>query len=139
MQRMKLFILRRATSQLLNKFKEGLKKRGKKQQQFVTILHLLQLSWLMFEFEALKSLFSFLNVPLLPKYHQNDSTRWVMVEYIHKQIIKRVKKVITSSKYLALSCDEVTMIHNQSWISIYSYVVQNQCHIFILISFEHVI
>jgi hypothetical protein len=62
-----------------------------------------------------------------------------MVECIHKQIIKRVKKTITSSKYLALSCDEVTMIDNQSWISIHSYVVQNWCHILLLISFEHVI
>jgi hypothetical protein len=48
-----------------------------------------------------------------------------MVECIHKQIIKKVNEVITSSKYLALSCDEVTMIDNQSWISIHSYVVQD--------------
>jgi hypothetical protein len=51
--------------------------------------------------------------------------KWVMVECMHKQIIKRVKEVIASSKYLALFCDEITTIENQSWISIHSYVVQD--------------
>jgi hypothetical protein len=38
---------------------------------------------------------------------------WVMAECMHKQIIKRVKEVIASSKYLALSFIEVTTIDNQ--------------------------
>jgi hypothetical protein len=79
------------------------------------------------EFEALKSLFSFLNVPLLPKPHWSDSLGWVMIECMHKQIIKRVKEVIASSKYLALFCDEVTTIDNQLWIFVHSYVVQAWC------------
>jgi hypothetical protein len=62
---------------------------------------------------------------MLSKHHWNDSTEWVMAECMHKQVIKRVKEVITSSKYLALSCDEVTTINNQSWISIDSYVIQD--------------
>jgi len=37
---------------------------------------------------------------------------WVMAKCMHKQIIKRVKKNITSSKYLEVSCDEVTTIDN---------------------------
>jgi len=48
-----------------------------------------------------------------------------MVECMHKQIIKKVKEVIANSKYLALSCDEITIIENQSWISTHSYVVQD--------------
>jgi hypothetical protein len=78
----------------------------------------------MLEVEALKSLFSFLNVPLLLKHHLSDSIEWVMTKCMHKQVIKRIKKVIASSKYVALSCDEVTIIDSQSWISIHSYVVQ---------------
>jgi len=58
---------------------------------------------------------------------------------MHKKIIKRVKEVIASSKYLALSCDEVTMIDNQSWISIHFYVVGDWCHIRILIYLQQVI
>jgi hypothetical protein len=47
-----------------------------------------------------------------------------MVECMHKQVIKRVKEVIVNPKYLALSCDEVTIIENQSSIiSVHSYVV----------------
>jgi hypothetical protein len=86
----------------------------------------------MLEFEALKSFFSFLNVFMLPKHHWNDSPIWVMVECMHKQIIKRINKIITSSKYLALFCDEVTTIDNQSWISIYSNVVQDWCRILVV-------
>jgi hypothetical protein len=91
----------------------------------------------MLEFEALKAFFSFLNDPLLPKHHWNDSVIWVMVKCMHKQIIKRIKEVIASSKYVALSCDEVTMNDNQSWISIHNfYIVQDWCRIPILISLE---
>jgi hypothetical protein len=90
----------------------------------------------MLEVEALKSFFSFLNVPLLLKHHFSDSTKWVMAKCMHKQVPKKNLKVIASSKYLALSCDEVTMIENQSWISIHSYVVQDWCYIPILIILE---
>jgi hypothetical protein len=57
---------------------------------------------------------------------------------MHKQVIKRIKEVITSSKYLTLSCDDVTMIDNQSWISIHSNNVQDWCRIPIFIYLEHV-
>jgi hypothetical protein len=60
-----------------------------------------------------------------------------MAKCMHKQIIKKIEKFV-SFKYLALSCDEVTMIDNQSWISIHSYVVQNWYHIPILIYLEQV-
>ncbi len=79
----------------------------------------------MLEFEALKFFFSFLNVPMFPKHHWSDSLGWIMAKCMHKQVIKRVKEAIASSKYLALSFDEVTIIDNQSWISIHSYVVQD--------------
>jgi hypothetical protein len=38
-----------------------------------------------------------------------------------------------------LSCDQVTTIDNQSWISIHSYVVQDWCQIHVFISLEHFI
>jgi hypothetical protein len=85
----------------------------------------------MLEFKALKSFFSFLNVLQLLKHHWNDSPIWVMIECMHRQIIKKVKKIV-------LSCDEVTTIDNQSWISIYSYVVQVWCQILVFISLKQV-
>jgi hypothetical protein len=50
-----------------------------------------------------------------------------------------MREVIVGLRYLALSCDEVTMIDNQSWISIHYYVVQDWCRLPILISLEQVI
>ncbi len=62
-----------------------------------------------------------------------------MVKCMHKQVIKRVKIIITSFKYFALSCDEVKTINNQSWIFIHKfYVVQDWCHIPIPISLKQV-
>jgi hypothetical protein len=93
----------------------------------------------MLEFEAMKSLFCFLNVLMNPQNHWSDSTGRVMAECLHKQVIKKMKEVVAGSKYFALSCDEVTMIDNQSWISIHYYVVQDWCHLPILIFLEQII
>jgi hypothetical protein len=65
----------------------------------------------------MKPLFSFLNVPLNPKYHWNDSSGWVMAECLHKQVLNKMRNIVASSRYLVLSCDEVTTIDNQLWIS----------------------
>ncbi len=56
-----------------------------------------------------------------------------MVECMCKKYNKKLKKVIISFKYLALSCDEVITIDNQSWVSIHCYVVQDWCCLFLLI------
>jgi hypothetical protein len=93
----------------------------------------------MLEFEALNAFFSFLNVPLLPKHHWSDSAGWVMDKCMHKQIIKKLKIIIASFKYLTLSCDEVTTINNQSWISIHNFYVQDQCHMPIPIFLKQII
>jgi hypothetical protein len=46
---------------------KGLKgETGRKRQQFATIMHLLQQGRPMLEFEVLKPLFSYFNVPMLP-------------------------------------------------------------------------
>ncbi len=68
-----------------------------------------------------------------PKNHWSDYASWVMAECLHKQVIKKMKEVVACSKYLAFSCDEVSTIDNQSWISIHYYVVQDWCHLPILI------
>ncbi len=68
----------------------GLKgERRRKRQQFATILHMLKHGRLMLEFEAMKSLFSFLNVLMNPENHWSDSIGWVMAKCLHKQMIKK--------------------------------------------------
>jgi len=55
----------------------------------------------MLEFEALKPFFSFLDVSMFSRHNWNDSIRWVMAKYTHKQFIEKMKKFIANSKYLA--------------------------------------
>jgi hypothetical protein len=62
-----------------------------------------------------------------------------MGECLYKQMIKKMKEVVVGSKYLTLSCEGVTTIDNQSWISIHYYVVQDWCHLPILFFLEQVI
>ncbi len=50
-----------------------------------------------------------------------------------------MQEIVVGSRYLAISWDEVIRIDNQSWISIHCYVIQNWCHLFVLISLEQVI
>jgi len=59
----------------------------------------------MLNFEVVKPLFSILNVPMNQKNHYSYFVGWVMVECSHKQVIKKMKEVVASSKYLTLSCD----------------------------------
>jgi hypothetical protein len=79
----------------------------------------------MLKFEVMKLLFSILNVAVNQKNHYSYFISWVMVKCSHKQVIKKMKKVVASSKYLTLSCDEVTMIDIQLWVSIHYYMVQD--------------
>ncbi len=99
---------------IVEQIQGGVKGEHGKKIKIATILHLLQQGQPMLEFEALKPLFYFLNVPMMPRNHRNDSIGWVMVKCMHQHVIKKVKKVIVGLKYLVLSCDKVTMIGNQS-------------------------
>jgi hypothetical protein len=78
----------------------------------------------------------FFNVPLNPKHHWSDYVGRVMAECLHKHVFNKMWKDVASSKYLTLSCDEVTTIDNQSWISIHCYVVQDWCRLHVLIFFK---
>jgi hypothetical protein len=46
------------------------------------------------------------------------------------------REVLSAAKYLAITCDEVTTVDNQSWISIHPYCVQDFYSQPILISLE---
>ncbi len=50
-----------------------------------------------------------------------------------------MREIVASSRYLVISCDKVTTIDNQLWISIHCYVVQNWCCLLVLIFKKHVI
>jgi hypothetical protein len=62
-----------------------------------------------------------------------------MIKCTHHQVIKKVKEVIASLKYLALSYDEVITIDNYLSDSFHCYVVADCYQLPILISLKQVI
>ncbi|KAG0574823.1 hypothetical protein KC19_VG294800 [Ceratodon purpureus] len=95
--------------------------RARKKIQFAVIFHLLSQGRPMLEYEASHSLFKYLLVPGLPKLHWSDNSGWEMADAMLKQVLKQNRVDMQSSNFLSMSCDEVTTIDNQSWISIHVY------------------
>ncbi len=57
---------------------------------------------------------------------------------MHGIILEATKFAIGIAQYLSLTCDEVSIIDNQSWLLIHVYVVQNWLRISNFLSLEHV-
>ncbi len=83
---------------------------ARKVVQFAIVLHLLQQGCPMLEYEILKPLFKFLQVLKNSKKHWSDNFNWTMVEFMHQEVLK----VIKATPYVAFSCDEVSIMDNQS-------------------------
>jgi hypothetical protein len=115
-----------ATSVQLLQVQLGFKSdRVRKLNQFAIVFHLLQNGRPMLEYESLKELFMFLKMPNLSKKHWGDNSGWLIAEYLYKQVMVKSREVLSAAKYLAITCDEVTTVDNQSWISIHAYCVQD--------------
>jgi hypothetical protein len=48
-----------------------------------------------------------------------------MVDTMHNIFLVTIKHVIQKARFINISCDEVTIVDNQSSISIHYYVVEN--------------
>lgn len=48
-----------------------------------------------------------------------------MANTMHNIFLTPIKHVIQKVRFITFSCDEITIIHNQSWISIHYYVVES--------------
>ncbi len=68
----------------------------------------------MLEYEALKPLFKFLQVPKNNKEHQNDNFGWTMVEFMYQEVSKVTKATMRVTCYVAFSYDKVSIMDNQS-------------------------
>lgn len=49
---------------------------------------------------------------------------WAMVQHMHQILFNAIRVVITTY-YISLICDEVSTIHYHRWVFLYAYVVQN--------------
>jgi len=66
----------------------------------------------MFEYEAHKGLLEFLNFEENPKIHWTNLVGWAMIKHIHNIILELVIYTITTTQYISLTCDEVSIIDN---------------------------
>jgi hypothetical protein len=48
-----------------------------------------------------------------------------MVEFMHLVVMNATRAVVHVTHYVAFNYDEVSIIDNQSWLSIHCYVVEN--------------
>jgi hypothetical protein len=112
--------------------------KARKRQQMGVIFHLLSTGRPMMDYSAIRPMLQFLGVPKLAKRHWNDGAGWMLAECIFRQVEAKTLETVRSSRFISLSCDEVTSIDNGSWISIHCYVVQNWSRVPILISLERV-
>jgi hypothetical protein len=46
-----------------------------------------------------------------------------MAKSLYNVVQNRTKVVVSGAKFLSLSCDEVSTVDNQSWISIHGYIL----------------
>jgi hypothetical protein len=93
--------------------------RARKINQFGTMFHILQHGRPMLEYE-----------------HWSDNFGWLIAKYLYRQVMMKVVEVLAAARYVAITCDEVTTMDNQSWISIYAYVVEDFYRKPILVSLE---
>jgi hypothetical protein len=93
----------------------------------------------MIDFERLRGLFKFLKVENCPRKHWSDSTGWTMVEVMHNVVLRATKVVVQKSPFISISCDEVTTIKNQSWLSIHVYVIKEWKNVLIMLNLQHVV
>jgi hypothetical protein len=59
-----------------------------------------------------------------------------MVRAMHHVVLKQMKVVLQQTKFISISCDEVTTLDNQSWSFVHAYVVENWRRILVLLNLE---
>jgi hypothetical protein len=85
----------------------------------------------MLEYETLKPLFKFLQVP------KNSKKHWAKL--VLQEVLKVIRAIVGATCYPACRCDEVFVVDNQSWLYVHCYVMHNWVRIPILISLDQVV
>jgi hypothetical protein len=62
-----------------------------------------------------------------------------MVKNMHQIVIVSTKVILQKARYLAINCDEVSIINNQSWCNVHTYVVDDFKRIPLLLNLKRVI
>jgi len=78
------------------------------------IFQILSFGCPMVEYEERLVLYAFFNVPNLSKMHWLDGSGWTMAKFIYQQAQQSIKKKITTTQFIAITCDKVTFVDNSS-------------------------
>ena len=113
--------------------------RKKKWIQFVTLLHLLIRGRPITDYEQMYVLYETLKLKNNPHHHWSDCSGWEMAEAIERVVLKKTKEVMQGATFFSLSCDEVTSVDCQSWISVHGYIVRDWKRIHVLLTLERVV
>jgi hypothetical protein len=84
------------------------------------------------------NLFNFLHFDL-PKFHWSDSAGWEIADSLEAVVDGKLKDEVKGSAFFSVSCNEVTTIANESWISIHIHVVQKFARVPILLCCKHIL
>jgi hypothetical protein len=70
--------------------------------------------------------------------HWTERSGWKMAESLFNIVQARTKKVVSTALYFSITCDEVTTLDNQSWISIRVYTIQDWVRVPIFLCLQRV-
>jgi hypothetical protein len=88
----------------------------------------------MIDYENMSKLLWFFYMKDFPRTHWSNSIGWEMANYIHELMVKETRDSVQVAKFISFSCDEITILDQQSWVSIHAYVVENWQHTLLLLS-----
>jgi hypothetical protein len=59
--------------------------------------------------------------------------------HIDHEVKRTTEVTIQNAKFVSLTCDEVISMDHASWANVHGYIVQNWCHILLLLNVQHVV
>ncbi len=71
-----------------------------------------------------------------PSKHWNDYVSWVIIESLHRVVLIAIEETNMVLNFSSLFANELTIINNQSQISIHYYVVVVWKHVHVLLALE---
>jgi hypothetical protein len=95
--------------------------RKRKMVQFKIVFVIFLRGRPMSDYIAQKALFNSLNVLNQPRKHWSLSIGWKIAKSLEMVIINHIRDDLQKASFVSLSCDEVTIVDNQAWLSVTAY------------------
>ena len=74
----------------------------------------------------------------VPLKHWTEGSGWEMAESLMNVVQTKTREIVSVAPYFSVSCDEVTTLDNQSWISIHVYTISDWERVSYLLNLERV-